>query len=122
MSTDDRMPWWYSGDEPAPHSVDGDLGSPDEPVAAGEPVDRGTGLDWSVLLSGAQRLADWATDAVLAPHAEHSDPRAHAQCLLCRASLLFGDGARGDAASDAPQTAPGAPVAGSGIRWLPIRE
>ncbi|MDI1288986.1 MAG: hypothetical protein PSX37_03420, partial [bacterium] len=58
-------PWWYSGGGEEPES------KPDGPSLPN--------LDWSSLASGAQRLVDWATDKVMAPHAEHSDPREHPQ-------------------------------------------
>ena len=75
-------PWWYSGDA--------ELGSPaSSRDDASEP-----GRDWMSLLSGAQRMITWATEQMVAPHAEHDDPREHPQCLLCRGSMLVGD-ARG---------------------------
>ena len=76
-------PWWYSGGASE--------GSDDS-----EPEKKGDGpslpnLDWTALASGAQRLVDWATEKVMAPHADHSDPREHPQCPVCRTMLLIGE-------------------------------
>ncbi len=129
MSDAPRVPWWYSGDEVPAAEVPGPA---DEGAYAGEAGDDAApaagssgwvpGLDWLGLLSGAQRIVDWAADAVLAPHAEHDDPRAHPQCLVCRASLVLGDVGRGAAADASGHGAgPDGPEE-SGVRWLPIRE
>jgi hypothetical protein len=125
----DRSPWWYSGDEqpPGPQEAATEA-SGSEASGSDEPSARPLVPDWLGLLSGAQRLVEWAADAVLTPHAEHDDPSAHPQCLLCRASLLLGDGRRG-AGDPGPEGDPADPGAagtdgstGSGIRWLPIRD
>ena len=120
----DRSPWWYSGDEQSrgPQEAASEASGSDEPSA------RPLVPDWLGLLSGAQRLVEWAADAVLTPHAEHDDPSAHPQCLLCRASLLLGDGRRagGEPAPEGDSAGLGAAgtggSSGSGIRWLPIRD
>ena len=114
MSDSPQVPWWYSGQEAPPAG--------DDAPAGGGPSGWTPGLDLFGLLSGAQRLVDWAADAVLAPHAEHDDPRAHPQCLVCRASLLLGDVARGTAGGAAGQEAGPQGSDRSGVRWLPIRE
>lgn len=94
-------PWWYSGAGDEPES------KPDGPGLVN--------LDWSALATGAQRLVDWATEKVMAPHAEHSDPREHPQCVVCRTMLLIGE--RPSAATDdASATAPPA----QRIEWIPI--
>ena len=132
MTTDDaapdgveRRPWWYSG---------GDADVPDDPQAPPEaepePTPPNAGMDWSMLMMGAAKMVDWATERVMAPHAEHEDPAEHPQCVVCRTILLVGDseglgvstrqqpiGEDEDAAaSELPTTAqpPGA------IRWIPI--
>lgn len=142
MSGQDRMPWWYSGDEDASSSTaqdpsDGSAAAAGDPGSAPPPPPRpGTGseppsgrpegraptLDWLGLLSGAQRVVDWATETVLAPHAEHEDPREHPQCLVCRASVLLGEVSRATGRPGGPADAPSGEPAGSGVRWLPIRE
>lgn len=97
-------PWWFSGDEPE----DSEEQKPSP----------GPSVDWTALATGAQRLVDWATERVMAPHAEHDDPHAHPQCVVCRTLLLIGerppppspDAASPAAASD---SAPD-------IAWIPI--
>ncbi|MDP1876099.1 MAG: hypothetical protein Q8M17_00870 [Actinomycetota bacterium] len=89
-----KGPWWYSGDE--------------EPV---EPTR--DSLDWSALAAGAQRLVEWATERVVAPHAEHDDPREHPDCVMCRALALMAD-RPGTASTTRSATAP------DGIAWIPI--
>ncbi len=101
-------PWWYSGGEGEPRSGAGSEPAP-EPVGSGLPT-----VDWTALASGAQRLVDWATERVMAPHSEHDDPRAHPQCVICRAMLLMGD--RPPAADERPSTSPPA----EDIVWIPI--
>jgi len=109
MSADDRAPWWYSGaDDPGA----GEPGADAPPDAAAAPR---PGIDLSGLLTGAQRLVEWAADAVLSPHAEHGDPSAHPQCVVCRVSLLLGD-------SRAPAPAQTATQGDEGIRWLDVHE
>ena len=100
----ERSPWWYSGEEPdaggpesagpestGPESAGPESASPEsagpEPAA---PADAAP-VDWMGLLTGAARMVDWATTAVMAPHAEHADPADHPQCLVCRTILLVGD-------------------------------
>ena len=103
-----RVPWWYSGDEEIAPGPD------DMPPKQGE----GYGLpavDWTALTAGAQRLVDWATERVMAPHAEHDDPRDHAQCVVCRAMLLIGDRPTGPSDTAPQPTQP--PVE---IAWIPI--
>jgi hypothetical protein len=43
-------------------------------------------------MSMASTLVDWATDKVMAPHADHVDPSQHPQCLVCRATRVMGAG------------------------------
>lgn len=140
--TPSGSPWWYSGD-------DEDLNPPrttdDEPEAAAdqapaepaptdeEPArtDDGAALDWTALAVGAQRLVDWASERLLAPHAEHVDPGEHPDCVVCRTQLLLGergasgtardvddDGAFGDpaGADNEPRGSAGEPV----VTWIPI--
>ncbi len=100
-------PWWYSGTG----SEDSDDGQ-SEKKADGPSLPN---LDWTALASGAQRLVDWATEKVMAPHAEHSDPREHPQCVVCRTMLLIGE--RPSAATDDDASAaPPSPR----IEWIPI--
>ncbi len=115
-------PWWYSGDDEAVGGAAPDAVPTDDlPTDAGPtgaapdtgPADapRPTWLD---LLSGASRLVGWATEVVLTPHAEHEDPRAHPQCVVCRAAVAFGQ-VRGVGPSAPPEAPPS-------IRWLEIRD
>ena len=119
--SENGSPWWYSGDEEQRGPAEsGPAESGQDERSAGGAVP-----DWLGLLSGAQRLVEWAADAVLTPHTEHDDPSAHPQCLLCRASLLLGDGRRpgGEPVPQADSAGPRpAGSDGSGIRWLPIRD
>jgi hypothetical protein len=54
-------------------------------------------------------MVDWATERVMAPHAEHADPREHPDCVLCRTMTVLGDvGLRSpapDPAGDRPTAA-----------------
>ena len=103
--TEERKPWWYSGaDAEQPPT------SPPGPEAAGVPT-----MDWTALAGGAQRLIDWATDRVLAPHAEHDDPHAHPQCVVCRTMLLLGERASPAREDDSPS-----PATSDDIAWIPI--
>jgi hypothetical protein len=70
-----------------------------------------------MLVTGAQRMMDWATEKVLAPHAEHEDPSQHPDCMVCRAVSLVGS------ASGGPEAAPAeVPDPPRGITWIPIRD
>ena len=68
-------------------------------------------------------LVGWAADRVLAPHAEHDDPREHPSCLLCRAQRFMGEGSD---AVDVPASQPSNDAAESVtrapgvIQWLSI--
>ncbi|MDO8307130.1 MAG: hypothetical protein Q7V58_02085 [Actinomycetota bacterium] len=111
-----KGPWWYSGDEGVgePPSA---AAAPEDPAAAA-PADRPVepardSLDWSALAAGAQRLVEWATERVVAPHAEHDDPREHPDCVMCRALALMAD-RPGTASSTRSETVP------DGIAWIPI--
>lgn len=119
-----RQPWWYSGDEAtagepaqpvepesraAPEAASGSEGASDEGPA--EPR-----LDMSALAQGAQRLIEWATERVVVPHAEHADPAAHPDCLMCRAALLMGP--TGPGPSRAGES--GHRTAAEPITWLTV--
>jgi hypothetical protein len=110
MSGGGRAPWWYSGDEEPAGEPEG---------ATSGPSDAGPtpgGLDWSTLIAGAQRMVDWATDRVMAPHAEHEDPAAHPDCVVCRTIVLVGDSGSGPAEPAAP------PTSAPSITWIPVRD
>jgi hypothetical protein len=143
VSPDRRAPWWYSGDdEEPPDEESSGSGRVPEPAADPEPSagdgEDAPSMDWTALVAGAARMVDWATERVMAPHAEHMDPADHPDCMVCRTVTLIGDpvglmtaGQRapedeGPAAADeggaapAPRTAE-RPVA-EPIRWIPIVE
>ena len=103
--SDGRTPWWYSGEgSESENESEKQSDGPSLP-----------NLDWTALASGAQRLVDWATERVMAPHAEHQEPRDHPQCVVCRTMVLIGE--RPSAAPD--DAAPSAPTA-QRIEWIPI--
>jgi hypothetical protein len=129
-------PWWYSGeDDVVP--VDAErtatrrpADDPSPPQPEGDRAD--SGMDWSMLMMGAAKMVDWATERVMAPHAEHEDPAAHPQCVVCRTIVLVGDpeglgmpagraSTRGDAGGDDVEfdVAHEEPVA---IRWIPVHD
>jgi hypothetical protein len=132
-------PWWYSGDnvenasgESAGSEPDADQGPEEGQEGAADAGAR----DWAGLVSGAQRVVDWATERLLAPHAEHVDPRDHPDCVLCRTMSVLGDvglrpasggdTAAGDDSSGAtgeqePSDDPIGPVQRPVIHWIPIR-
>jgi hypothetical protein len=73
-------------------------------------------------------MVDWATEKVMAPHAEHVDPRQHPQCVVCRTMVLLGEvpTSPGDAAPDADlgtaSPADGPPATRpTSIEWITIR-
>jgi hypothetical protein len=119
-------PWWYSGDDEAssqddrPRETTSETG--DATSQTGESAGSRLGADWGALLSGAQRVVDWATETVMAPHSEHADPREHPQCLICRTLALLGENgpAAPTAKADAREATDATPA--TGIEWIPIRE
>jgi hypothetical protein len=142
MSGDRRAPWWYSGDDQEPMATDGrapadaDAGANDEADASDVPEGASSSMDWTALVAGAARMVDWATERVMAPHAEHSDPAEHPDCMVCRTVTLIGDpvglmpsGPRPSperehvaGGEEAPVTqAAGTPGSGP-VRWIPIVE
>lgn len=99
---DSTTPWWFSGDK-----------------AAREPADETTsafagaaesGMSLGSLITGAQQLFDWASELVLAPHADHSDPREHPECLVCKGTALV-QGVRSEPAAPRPERE---------ISWIPV--
>jgi hypothetical protein len=152
--TNQRRPWWYSGEESEPEDSVGpgagegggvsDDGAPvagtagagagesggveDEPQEEPqeEPI-ASVPLDWGQLISGAFRMVDWATNTVMAPHAEHEDPADHPQCVVCRGILLVNaqrpGGPEVEEEEESVASAGSADVpARGGITWIPIRD
>ena len=78
-------PWWFSGDSSA-----GDPASGDSSTTPGStnPGSGESGMSLGSLIAGAQQLFDWASELVLAPHADHGDPREHPDCLICKGTSL----------------------------------
>lgn len=149
MSSDRRAPWWYSGDgeQPEPSTgpdvqgaTDSDVPSDDvemDPDESGATADgASSSMDWTALVAGAAKMVDWATERVMAPHAEHTDPAEHPDCMVCRTVTLIGDpvglmasgqrrpadeeGAGDDL--DAPPTQAAGTTGAQPIRWIPIVE
>lgn len=87
-------PWWFSAGEEAKTRTPG--ASP---------------LDLGALATGATQMVEWARALLVAPHAEHADPREHPQCLLCQAQRFIGE----PASHSAPDQ-PGRRV----IEWIEI--
>jgi len=130
-----RKPWWYSGEDDAdplePETAAPELALEESQEVPTEDASGSTppGMDWSMLMMGAAKMVDWATERVMAPHAEHGNPADHPQCVVCRTIVLVGDpeglGVRAER--------PPAPGEGSddvahdddhrdagAIRWIPI--
>jgi hypothetical protein len=138
MSTDRRAPWWFSGDdEQEPDPVATPEPAPEPALDSADEADgTSSSMDWTALVAGAARMVDWATERVMAPHAEHTDPAEHPDCMVCRTVTLIGDpvglmtsGQRpspdgtdtaGDV--DAPLTDAVDATRAQPIRWIPIVE
>ena len=127
---DGRRPWWYSGD-PDDGVADGEDPVGDEAHAgtdagADHDDDEGAqgavpGVDWTMLVAGAQRLVDWATERVMAPHVEHGDPADHPQCVVCRTLVAVGDPSAMRASMPEESDWQGA-AEPPAIVWIPIRD
>lgn len=104
---DHSAPWWFSGDSSA--------GEPSREESSQERVSNASGapdsgMSLGSLIAGAQQLFDWASELVLAPHADHVDPREHPDCLVCKGTALV-QGVRNE---------PAAPKAAREITWIPV--
>ena len=75
----EQPPWWYSGSSNQP--------PPESPSSSDQPTGGTSSL--GDLVSMASTVVEWATDRVMAPHADHRNPAEHPQCLICRASALL---------------------------------
>jgi hypothetical protein len=151
MSGNGRAPWWYSGDaddnvvaepvlaEPdADDDVQPDGADLEDAVHEDAPDGAGTSsaMDWTALVAGAARMVDWATERVMAPHAEHGDPAEHPECMVCRTVSLIGDpvGLMGggqwspadrepvESSVDEAAAEPDRGGRAESIRWIPIVE
>lgn len=142
MTRPGRQPWWYSGDDEGPAADAPGTTNAAEGAAGPERSqggDSATGVDWTALVVGAQRVVEWATERVMAPHAEHAEPAEHPECMVCRTLVVLGESGAGPMppAPDAHEAhASGAQVPadpgeadpmsmprGPGqIQWIPIRE
>jgi hypothetical protein len=95
MSPEGRRPWWYSGDdaEPEPEAAAPEAAAPTmgERPPTGDEAPPAPSMDWTALVMGAAKMVDWATEKVMAPHAEHDDPAEHPDCMICRTVTLVGD-------------------------------
>jgi hypothetical protein len=100
--TDRSTPWWFSGDASAQQPSSDD---PPKPSGSSD-----SGMSLGSLIAGAQQLFDWASELVLAPHADHDDPREHPECLVCKGTALV-QGVRSEPAS---------PRVGREITWISV--
>lgn len=99
---DRATPWWFSGDSSA--------GEPADSGSSAAPGTADSGMSLGSLIAGAQQLFDWASELVLAPHADHSDPREHPDCLVCKGTALV-QGVRSE---------PSTPRPSREISWIPV--
>jgi hypothetical protein len=113
---DEPRPWWFSGGE-EPDEGPGDEGT--EPSSETGADQESVPIDWTTLVSGAMRMMDWATGAVMAPHAEHDDPTEHPQCVVCRGILLMG---RQETVPEAAAPDEQRHAAATSITWIPISD
>lgn len=122
MSDDATRPWWYSGaEDPEPDSREQDSRVQDSPGEESRDAGVGAGIDVMAMLSGAVRMMDWAAGAVVEPHADHQDPSAHPDCLICRTLAVVTDRTGMSAPSrQAPASEP-RPSA-EAVRWIPITD
>jgi hypothetical protein len=139
-----KTPWWYSGEGDDGEIVAETPSSPEayspqtpddaSPGASAENEESAGGArDWTALVMGAQRIVDWATERVMAPHAEHQDPAEHPDCVVCRTMAVLGDvGLRSPApvyedaeaeqdVNDVSSPGEGAARRPDVIQWIPIR-
>jgi len=93
------IPWWSTQQAPSPSST---------------PL---TGL--SGLATGVQALMAWAREQVLAPHADHLDPRDHPQCLACRGQSVLA-GVLGDAADSPAEPVPDGDGTEEQVQWIEL--
>lgn len=68
-------------------------------------------LDAQGLVAGVGQAMAWARDAVVAPHASHTDPAEHPECVICKGMSVV-QGANGQSAET--------PAASTPIRWVPV--
>lgn len=74
-------------------------------------------LDAQGLVSGVGQALTWARETVVTPHAAHTDPAQHPECVICRGMTMV----QGALPTSAPDT--GADDAGRGaasVRWIPV--
>jgi hypothetical protein len=95
-------PWWFSGDPTAGQGAMSD--------ESGAERSAESGMSLGSLIAGAQQLFDWASELVLAPHADHADPREHPECLICKGTSLV-QGVRAEPAPMRRQRE---------ISWIPV--
>lgn len=124
---DPGNPWWYSGSEDdspqtPPNKQSGQ--SRDDEQRDQSRDDEQSTIDWTGMIAGAARMVDWARGAVLDPHAEHADPAAHPDCLICRTLVVVSDqvgmSPAGDVRSGGPDREDGPEPAP--IRWITLRD
>ena len=113
-----QPPWWYSAGQSPESDGSGSEGSSPRATGSDGPAAESPASGAPSLgdfVSMASTLVEWATDRVMAPHAEHANPTEHPQCLICRASRMLG------AATES--AAPVATERGAGaITWIPITD
>jgi len=90
MAEQSSSGWWF--DQHAARTkvpaADSAQAGPSESDAQDSSSSAG-GINVGALLTGAQQLMEWASELVLAPHADHADPAEHPECLMCKGQSLI---------------------------------
>lgn len=74
-------------------------------------------LDAQGLVSGVGQALTWARESVVTPHASHTDPAQHPECVICRGMTMV-QGAMPAAGPDA--AAERGPAMAEPVRWIPV--
>ena len=76
-------------------------------------------MDAAGMVTSVGQALTWARESIVAPHAGHTDPAAHPECVICRGMSIVQSSASsaGAEATAAPEDA----SPSGGIRWVPVR-